>query len=61
MQELKSSTAMALLPLLAVGFCGTPGARGLAGKPHGGANWFQVSVLDANGTTVAGDSGHGQS
>src|ERR1019366_6742420 len=57
MQDLKSSTTMALLSLLAIGFCETSAARGLAGKPHSGASPFHVDVLDANGTAVAGDSG----
>ena len=35
MRDLKSSTTMALLSLLAIGFCETFAARGLAGKPHG--------------------------
>ena len=58
MQESKSSTTIALLSLLAIGFCETFAARGLAGKPHGGTAPFHVAVLDANGTSVAGDSGH---
>ena len=58
MQDLKPSTTMALLSLLAIGFCDTSAARGLAGKPPGGAGPFRVAVLDARGTSVAGDSGH---
>ena len=58
MQELKSSTTMALLSLLAIGFCATLAVRGLASRPHGGLAPFHVAVLDANGTSVAGDSGH---
>jgi hypothetical protein len=57
MQELKSSATMALLSLLAIGFCETLAARGLVGKPHGGTAPFHVAVLDAKGTSVAGDSG----
>ena len=49
---------MALLSLLAISFCETFAARGLAGKPHGGTAPFHVAVLDAKGTSVAGDSGH---
>jgi hypothetical protein len=49
---------MALLSLLAIGFCESLAARGLAGKPHGGTASFHVAVLDAKGTSVAGDSGH---
>ena len=58
MRDLKSSTTMALLSLLAIGFCETFAARGLAGKPHGGTAPFHVAVLDAKGTSVAGDSGY---
>src|ERR1035441_9083165 len=58
MQESKSSAIIALLSLLAIGFCETLAARGLVGKPHGGTAPFHVAVLDANGTSVAGDSGH---
>ena len=58
MQEFKSATTMALLSLLAIGFCETFAARGLVSKPHGGTATFQVAVLDASGTSIAGDSGH---
>ena len=58
MRDLKSSATMALLSLLAIGFCESFAARGLAGKPHGGTASFHVAVLDAKGTSVAGDSGH---
>ena len=56
MRDLKSSTTMALLSLLAISFCETFAARGLAGKPHGGTAPFHVAVLDAKGTSVAGDT-----
>ena len=58
MQELKSSTTMVLLALLAIGFCEAITTPVLASKPHGGTAPFHVAVRDANGTSVAGDSGH---
>jgi hypothetical protein len=56
MQELESSTTIALLSLLAIGFCETLPTRGQMVKPHRSTDKFHVAVVDENGTPVAGDS-----